>query len=181
MKIAPTNVHKNVLPLQDSLRIDGMEAEDEVLTVTLTETAAVACYPTCEMPSSRIHSHHQRQPADLPWGTRALRLILRVRRFRCPVPDCSRRIFTERFPHLLRPHARRTARAQEVVRAVALALGGEAGARLVPARWRPWEIRDGVRVRVVWEPSTREIVTAFPDPGTVQMACQSLNIRLNER
>jgi len=61
MKIAPTNVHKNVLPLQDSLRIDGMEAEDEVLTVTLTETAAVACYPTCEMPSSRIHSHHQRQ------------------------------------------------------------------------------------------------------------------------
>jgi len=60
-----------------------------------------------------------------------LRLILRVRRFRCPVPDCPRRIFTERVPHLLRPYARRTRRAQEVVRAIALALGGEAGARLL--------------------------------------------------
>ncbi len=60
-----------------------------------------------------------------------LRLILRVHRFRCPVHDYPHRIFTERLPHLLRPYARRTARAQDVVRAIALAVGGEAGARLI--------------------------------------------------
>lgn len=34
-----------------------------------------------------------------------------------------------------------------------------------PARWRAWEVRDGVRVRVVYEPATGKVITAFPDPG----------------
>jgi hypothetical protein len=36
-----------------------------------------------------------------------------------------------------------------------------------PARWRSWEIRDGVRTRVVYEPATGQVVTAFPDSGPV--------------
>jgi filamentous hemagglutinin len=32
-----------------------------------------------------------------------------------------------------------------------------------PARWVAWEERDGVRVRVVYEPANGKIVTAFPD------------------
>ncbi|AUP76153.1 hypothetical protein CWS02_00290 [Enterobacter sp. EA-1] len=32
-----------------------------------------------------------------------------------------------------------------------------------PARWVAWEERDGVRVRVVYEPAGGKIVTAFPD------------------
>lgn len=32
-----------------------------------------------------------------------------------------------------------------------------------PARWVAWEEREGVRVRVVYEPASRKIVTAFPD------------------
>ncbi|HFV9274704.1 TPA: hemagglutinin repeat-containing protein [Enterobacter asburiae] len=32
-----------------------------------------------------------------------------------------------------------------------------------PARWVAWEERDGVRVRVVYEPASGKIVTAFPD------------------
>jgi transposase len=131
MKITPTHIPSTLLPLQDGLRVEALDADDEALTVTLTASAPVACCPLCATPTTRVHSHYQRQPTDLPWGSLMLRLILRVRRFRCPVRDCPRRIFTERLPHLLRPYARRTARAQEVVRAIALALGGEAGERLI--------------------------------------------------
>lgn len=34
-----------------------------------------------------------------------------------------------------------------------------------PAVWRAWEVRDGVRIRVAWEPATGRVRTAFPDDG----------------
>ncbi len=131
MNITPTHIPNTLLPLQDGLHVEAMDADGEVLTITLTATAPVACCPLCATPSSRVHSQYQRHPTDLPWGSFILRLVLCARRFRCPVRDCPRRIFTERLPHLLRPYARRTARAQDIVHAIALALGGEAGARLI--------------------------------------------------
>jgi len=131
MKITPTHLPSTLLPLQDGLHVQALDADDEALTITLTASAPGACCPLCATPTTRVHSHYHRRPTDLPWGSLMLRLILRVRRFRCPVPGYPRRIFTERVPHLLRPYARRTTRAQEVIRAIALALGGEAGARLI--------------------------------------------------
>jgi len=125
------HIPSSVLPLQDGLHVEDMEADGDVLTVTLTALAPSAACPLCATASSRLHSQYQRQATDLPWGALTLRLILRVRRFRCAVRDCRRRVFTERLPHLLLPYARRTIRAQEIVRAVAFALGGEAGARLI--------------------------------------------------
>ncbi|WP_272927254.1 hemagglutinin repeat-containing protein [Proteus sp. G2670] len=32
-----------------------------------------------------------------------------------------------------------------------------------PARWVAWEVRDGVRMRVIFEPANGKVVTAFPD------------------
>jgi transposase len=54
-----------------------------------------------------------------------------VRKFRCPHNGCSRRIFTERLPDLVKPYARKTARLHEVLELVGFALGGKAGARLI--------------------------------------------------
>ncbi|WP_196482305.1 EndoU domain-containing protein [Burkholderia cepacia] len=39
----------------------------------------------------------------------------------------------------------------------ALAKAGE------PATWVSWEVRDGVRIRTVYQPAVGRIVTAFPD------------------
>jgi transposase len=47
------------------------------------------------------------------------------------VSACSRRIFTERLPEIVAPYARVTTRFQDVLRLIAFALGGEAGARLL--------------------------------------------------
>ncbi len=59
-----------------------------------------------------------------------MRLILRVRKFFCKTPSCARRIFTERLPGVVAPCARTTERLTMLLRAIAFALGGEAGARL---------------------------------------------------
>jgi len=56
--------------------------------------------------------------------------VLHVRKFFCLTPTCPRRIFTERLPEVVAPSARTTVRLTILLRAIAFALGGEAGARL---------------------------------------------------
>lgn len=60
-----------------------------------------------------------------------MRLRLHNRRWRCANSRCSRRIFTERLPRVVASSARRTARPATVVEAIAFALGGEPGARIL--------------------------------------------------
>ena len=56
----------------------------------------VAC-PDCGTPARRVHSRYVRTLADLPLGGRPVQLRLVVRRLRCEVSACVRRIFTERL------------------------------------------------------------------------------------
>jgi transposase len=57
-------------------------------------------------------------------------LQVEARRFYCDQRDCARHTFSEAFPGWLAPYQRRTRRLEHTVRALGLALGGEAGARL---------------------------------------------------
>jgi transposase len=59
-----------------------------------------------------------------------VRLVLAVRKFFCTNARCAQRIFAERLPTIVAPGARTTTRLTKVLRMVAFALGGEAGARL---------------------------------------------------
>jgi transposase len=86
--------------------------------------------PECRRWSSSIHSHYLRRPHDLPSSGKAIRLTLRVRRFRCHNPKCSRKIFCERLPEVVGVSAQRTERLKSVLKRVGWALGGEAGSRL---------------------------------------------------
>ena len=66
-----------------------------------------------------------------------MRLQLRVRKFFCDNPACSRQIFTERLPAVAAPWARRTLRLAQRLLACGIALGGQAGARLAGrCQWR---------------------------------------------
>jgi transposase len=98
-------------------------------TFRLTKTPTAIC-PSCQQPTSRVHSHYTRTLADVPWATVAVRLFLQVRRFFCPTPGCVHRIFTERLPRVVAPWARRTTRLAEQQRHIGLTAGGAAGARL---------------------------------------------------
>ena len=88
--------------------------------------------PVCGVWSEVGHGSYQRRPADLPLLGRSVQIALRVRRFRCRNAACARRTFAERLPGLIAAHARRTHRLAAAQGAVAVALGGEAGARLLP-------------------------------------------------
>ena len=69
------------------------------------------------------------------------------------MPTCTRRIFTERLPDLVAPSARKTQRLITVLRAIGLALGGQAGARLA------------ARLRLPTSPATLlRLVRAAPMP-----------------
>jgi transposase len=84
----------------------------------------------CGKITRRVHSRYSRTLSDLPWHGNAVRIQLEARRFFCDTASCSRRIFAERLPETTKHYARRTLRLSAAIDAVALALGGEAGARL---------------------------------------------------
>ena len=119
-----------LLPPSRGIRLTEVLVEDQSVQVRLTTTTPTALCPDCALPSSSVHSHYQRQLADLPWGPLAVRLQLFVRKFVCRHVSCARRIFTERLPDLAAPYARQTLRLVNALQAVGIALGGNAGARL---------------------------------------------------
>lgn len=81
--------------------------------------------------SCRVHSYYTRTPHDLPVCGQAVRIHLRVRRFRCLNPLCARQTFAEPLPELLPPRARRTSRLTRAQREVGSALSAEAATRLL--------------------------------------------------
>jgi transposase len=86
---------------------------------------------------------------------RAVRMQLTVRKFRCRTRACGRRIFTERVPDLVVAYGRHTHRLTTVLRAIGVALGGNAGARLA------------ARLRLPTSPSTLlRLVHGAPIPPT---------------
>jgi transposase len=112
------------------VHLDQVTVEQDTARLQLTATAPHARCPCCAVPSSSVHSRYQRHLTDLPWGTRVARIHLSVRKFVCRNTTCTRRIFTERLPDLVAPSARTTHRLTTVLRAIGVALGGNAGARL---------------------------------------------------
>jgi len=77
-----------------------------------------------------MHRDDTRRPRDLPRWEYAVRLVLRVRRFRGLNATCTVQTCAARLPQVVRPAAPRTVRLTPALPHLGLALGGEAGARL---------------------------------------------------
>ena len=118
-------------PDESQLCIDRIEMEEGVIVLSVSSTSPTSLCPLCGIPSDQVHSHYQRQPADLPLAGYAVRLDMNVRKFFCNNSDCERATFCERMPSILAPYARYTNRLVDQQRQVAFALGGEAGSRLL--------------------------------------------------
>jgi len=100
---------------------------DEIVLDASGATAAGVC-PTCGTASQYVHDRYTRQPRDLPWRGRRVRLRLIVRRFRCLNDACRRRTFAECFDPVLRRYAHFTADAEAALLNYGRTAGGEAGA-----------------------------------------------------
>ncbi|WP_426960387.1 ISL3 family transposase [Muricoccus radiodurans] len=106
-----------------------LPSPDHLTIIAIPRQFSAAC-PSCATPSRRVHSRYERVFSDLPWQGWPVTLRVQVRRFRRLNPACVRRTFAERLLGTASPAARRTKRLGDLQRHVALALGGEAGARL---------------------------------------------------
>ena len=115
--------------------------EDEIIATARSRDVTTVC-PSCGGRSGRVHSRYERRLTDLPAHGRQVRIRLVVRRFRCRVPGCARKIFAERFDKaVVQPFARRTARLQSIVHHLGLALGGRPGQGLARRLLMPVDFR----------------------------------------
>lgn len=140
----------------ETVVVDGDNLMIAVRPVVLT----VRC-PACGAVCDRVHSQYRRTLADLPAAGRRIVLVLRVRRFFCDDLTCRQRIFGERFDGAIQPRARRTARLDEMVYCLAIALGGRPAASL--ARRIGVAVSNDTLLRVV----RRHGVANFPPPSVV--------------
>ena len=92
--------------------------------------AGEAACTGCGVVSRRVHSSYQRRLADTASGGQEVLIDLQARRFFCGNPGCAKTTFAEQVPGLTTRYGRRTCSLQGVLQAVALALGGRAGARM---------------------------------------------------
>ncbi len=73
-----------LLPKAPGLRLEDTFLDADTVSLTLASRSLPATCPVCGQQTARLHSHYGRTVADLPWGSRRVRLFLRVRKFRCP-------------------------------------------------------------------------------------------------
>lgn len=118
------------LPIPPSLHVAALVLGDDGLTILATVATPNAACPLCGERTARVHSRYRRTLTDLPWADRPVRLRIQARRFFCDNAACPRRIFAERLDDVAAAHAQRTDRQHRSLTVIALALGGEAGARL---------------------------------------------------
>jgi transposase len=122
---------KRLLPLIPAgLSVVQVLPHPECLTIIAQPRTRTAVCVSCGYASERVHSVYQRCLCDLPWQGRVVQVHVRVRRFRCMNPCCCRCTFAEPLIGIAGRWARRTDRLAETQRSVALATGGEPGARL---------------------------------------------------
>jgi transposase len=95
-----------------------------------------AC-PCCGKLSKSVHGFYDRSLCDLPVSGKAVRVILRVRKFFCKNRNCTRIVFTERFDDQIKPYKRCFSRSADLVRSVGTELGGNRGAALCKAIGHP--------------------------------------------
>ena len=111
-----------------SLHVDALLVADGGVTVRACSDTTAGCRSAAPR---RIGAT---AASSAPWpichGQESRSLQLRVRKFFCENLGCPRRIFTARLTGITRVSARRTDRQRDALLAIAVALGGEAGARM---------------------------------------------------
>lgn len=94
-----------LLPLSDGMLIEQIQIMEAGLLIAVVATHPTSCCPLCSSLSSSIHSTYSRTLQDAPCAGRQIQLLLTMRKFFCRNPLCSRKIFTERLPQLVKPWA----------------------------------------------------------------------------
>jgi transposase len=115
--------------LPKGLDLQSLTIETGRVSIRVSSGTRRSVCPLCGRSSSRVHSRYYRTVSDLPWHGISVVLAVRARRFFCDESSCERKIFCERLEEVA-ARARKTVRLEGTLLAIALELGGRAGARL---------------------------------------------------
>jgi transposase len=115
--------------LPKGLKLESLSLETGHVSICAGSGTTRCSCPLCGHGSSRVHSRYVRTVSDLPWHGICVTLKIRARRFFCDESSCERKIFCERLEEVA-ARARKTHRLEQALLAIALELGGRAGARL---------------------------------------------------
>jgi len=126
----PTTSFEFLLPTSPDLKLTRLEVLANQIQLFLESSHLLAHCPNCQHPSRQIHGYYNRTLQDLSWGTFAVRLYLRVRRFVCLNSACPKTTFSQDFGSEYRAYARRTSRLNSTLQELAFEAGGEGGKRL---------------------------------------------------
>jgi transposase len=143
-----------LLPHLAGVWVDSIEPAGALLCIRARARADGAVCPACDRSSRRVHSRYERRLADAAIGGRRVVLWLQVRRLFCDDPDCVKTTFAEQVPGLTTRYARKTTLLAGVLRDIAVALAGRAGARLARALCMPAS-----------RPALLRLLMAIPDPA----------------
>jgi transposase len=110
--------------------ITKVDQREGCLVVSGVSVGSNGC-PDCGQPSSSRKGAYMRHLQDLPVQGMAVRIEVRVTRWRCPNSGCARHSFAERIENSALRHARRTRRVSELARWIGHATGGRSAERLL--------------------------------------------------
>ena len=152
---------ETLLSLPDGLVITGFHCTDMLVHLDIASVGPQAFCPICNCASTATHSSYQRTFHDVPCGGYAVQIQLTTRRFFCREAECTRQIFTERFPHFVLPRARMTQRFREALKALSIFTAHEAAVRLARLLHLPTSVTT-VR-RQFWQ----QALPTFPTPTKI--------------
>src|SRR4051794_30869905 len=113
-----------LFPQFTGVSVDQIEVRGGVVEVkAATRTTRAEC-PDCGHPSIQVHGQYTRRLADMSSGGRAVRIELRVRRFRCSSSSCPRRTFAPQVEGLTARYQRRSLLLRRILETVAVSLAG---------------------------------------------------------
>jgi hypothetical protein len=118
------------LPHLAGVQVEEVSRAGETVQIAARAVAGSDACPGCGMVSDRVCGRYERRLLDTAAGGCEVVSCLEFRLFRCLSPDCPKATFAEQVSGLTSRYARRPPAATAVLQAVALALGGRAGARL---------------------------------------------------
>src|ERR1700722_5454137 len=112
------------------VEVSGLERVEGGWVVAATMSDSGRC-PACGTRSSRSHGWYIRRLQDMPAQGAAVGVRLKLARWKCMNPDCTRQTFGDRLPAVAQPYARRTRRVVDLARLVTHTAGGRPAGRLM--------------------------------------------------
>lgn len=137
----------------DQFELHYLVVGETEIKVGVESNARSARCPKCQRESTKLHSHYLQYPRDVAWATWPVVVELRVKRFFCHNPTCSKRTFAETFPDFVMPYARKTERVLRKQQSVAVQVCAKIAEQLLGD--------EGIRIS---DTTINRMVRHLPDP-----------------